>query len=203
MTNAVVVQPFQFKPFYMTRSNKRTKELHKEIADYLLNVRVELQECSIHYEYNLNDAYGDTFNVDIAFINQTTNQVVLVVLCKCYASSFLKNIYNYFNTTVGEITRLFGRKANADIPELLFVDVTPKQTALFFKAGGIKALETIFCDKIKARLSNHEEVIKEIASLYDKQVNKLTLWYEIPNLSTYAHKSDMESFTIIEVECST
>ena len=173
--------------FQNVRSSKRTDKLHSAVLDYLYYVNPSLARFDVCYEYTVDDAFGGTFTVDIALMED--GKLHTAVLCKSINSNINKNIKNSANTTIGEAARL----CYSPLPpeKVVFVTVLPEVAPVFTKDGTVRC----FDDVIKAKTRTN--INRVLTQQYGTRVTTLDLWYQIPDVESRTDQHAYDEFTPI------
>ena len=181
-------------PFLGVRTKERTENLHKRWLKCFLDKHPQYKDLVWKTEEKLPCSLGRTFQVDIVGYNDEGLPVV-VLLDKAYNNNVLQNIYNYFNTSFGEIDRLFLRGCNPSVESLYFLNLIPAKTIFFDKNNNKKRVEDV-----KARLADVEidACLEEKGLEKKKHIEQINLYYDINNLSTIVSKKDLYDFKITE-----
>ena len=103
------------------------------------------------FEYKLPlDAFGGTFDIDIAGFDADGNLVVCI-LAKAMNSNVNKNIKNYANTTIGEAARI-AFAPDVKLEKILFVSVLPRVAPRFKKDGTVGGFDDVISAKNRTKI---------------------------------------------------
>lgn len=176
--------------FQNVRSSKRTDDLHDVLLNEILVKNPQWNDLDWKFEYKLsNDAFGGTFDIDIAGLN---NEGVLkvCVLAKAMNSNVNKNIKNYANTTIGEAARIaFAPELNLE--KVLFVSVLPRVAPRFKKDGTVGGYDDVISAKNRTKING---VLKK---QYGQLIGIMDVFFDIKDVK---QKKTKDEFYDIMVE---
>lgn len=176
--------------FQNVRSSKRTDDLHDVLLNEILAKNPQWNDLDWKFEYKLsNDAFGGTFDIDIAGLN---NEGVLkvCVLAKAMNSNVNKNIKNYANTTIGEAARIaFAPELNLE--KVLFVSVLPRVAPRFKKDGTVGGYDDVISAKNRTKING---VLKK---QYGQLIGIMDVFFDIKDVK---QKKTKDEFYDIMVE---
>ena len=176
--------------FQNVRSSKRTDDLHDVLLNEILVKNPQWNDLNWKFEYKLsNDAFGGTFDIDIAGFN---NEGVLkvCVLAKAMNSNVNKNIKNYANTTIGEAARIaFAPELNLE--KVLFVSVLPRVAPRFKKDGTVGGYDDVISAKNRTKING---VLKK---QYGQLIGIMDVFFDIKDVK---QKKTKDEFYDIMVE---
>ena len=172
------------------RSPKRTDDLHEVLKREIIEKNPQWKDLIWKDEYKLPvDAFGGTFDIDIAGFDVDGNLKVCILAKGCQ-SSINKNIKNYANTTIGESARLY-KIPNNKIEKILFVSVLPRVAPRFKKDGTVGG----FDDVISAK--NRTKIDGVLQQQYGDLVQLKDVFFDIADVR---NKKTKDEFTDIIVE---
>ena len=172
------------------RSSKRTDDLHDVLKREIIEKNPQWKDLKWKFEYKLPvDAFGGTFDIDIAGFDVDGNLKVCILAKGCQ-SSINKNIKNYANTTIGESARLY-KIPNNKIEKILFVSVLPRVAPRFKKDGTVGGFDDVISAKNRTKIDG---VLEE---LFDNTAKVIDLYFDIVDLR---NKKTKDEFADIIVE---
>ena len=182
------IQNFLTTSFQNVRSSRRTDDLHQALLEELTQTYPEFQQLMWKFEYNLDeDAFGGTFDIDLAGFDISSGELKVAVLAKAINSNVNKNIKNYANTTIGEAARLV-YAPNVELDKVLFVSILPRVAPRFDKLRQIVGYDDVVGAKERTNISN------VLRAQYDDQVQSVDLFYDIEGVR------DVVDFDVIGVQ---
>ena len=186
----MILESFLTTSFQNVRSSKRTDELHSVLLDEVLNANPDLAEYTWKFEYKLQeDAFGGTFDIDIAGFNDD-GDLVVAILAKAINSNVNKNIKNYANTTIGEAARLYYAPKCNTIDKILFVSILPRIAPRFNTAGEVTGFDDVISAKNRTKL---DDVLQR---QYHGTVDTIDLYFDIDNVKQQTSKADYQEIGV-------
>jgi len=183
------IQNFLTTSFQNVRSSKRTDDLHQALLEELTQTYPEFQQLMWKFEYKLDeDAFGGTFDIDLAGFDIETGKLRVAVLAKAINSNVNKNIKNYANTTIGEAARLVYSPYGSCLEKVLFVSILPRVAPRFNKLRQIVGYDDVVSAKERTNIS------KVLSAQYGDQVQSVDLFYDIEGIR------DVVDFDVIGVQ---
>lgn len=172
--------------FQNVRSKKRTKVLHKELLDDVLNANHALAEYDWKFEYHLPvDGIKGTFDIDIAgFMN---GEFKVAILAKALNSSINKNVKTYASISIGEAARLMFAP-DLNLKKVLFITILPRISPRFNKAKKVTGYDDVKSAKERAQI---EHILQ---AQYGGVVTTIDRYYDITDVNS------LESFEEIGIE---
>ena len=182
------IQSFLTTSFQNVRSSRRTDDLHQALLEELTQTCPEFDKFMWKFEYKLQeDAFGGTFDIDLAGFDVSSGELKVAVLAKAINSNVNKNIKNYANTTIGEAARLV-YAPNVELDKVLFVSILPRVAPRFDKLRQIVGYDDVVSAKERTNISN------VLRAQYDDQVQSVDLFYDIEGVR------DVVDFDVIGVQ---
>lgn len=146
------------KGFVLSKTNGATssakvKEIHglfSKSLSHLMGLGVKIFSAGFYPYYNKSgsektvEAYPKTKKVDI--VTEENDQVITATSVKFPCSNYEQNSYNYFDSLVGESTRLKNRDPERIISHILIVR---SKTPYFEKDGTVKNVESLSFESLK------------------------------------------------------
>ena len=181
------IKNFLTTSFQNVRSSRRTDDLHQALLEELTQTYPEFQQLAWKFEYKLEeDAFGGTFDIDLAGFDISSGELKVAVLAKAINSNVNKNIKNYANTTIGEAARLV-YAPGIELDKVLFVSILPRVAPRFDKLRQIVGYDDVVSAKERTNISN------VLRAQYDDQVQSVDLFYDIEGVR------DVVDFDVIGV----
>ena len=181
------IKNFLTTSFQNVRSSRRTDDLHQALLEELTQTYPEFQQLMWKFEYKLEeDAFGGTFDIDLAGFDIDSGELKVAVLAKAINSNVNKNIKNYANTTIGEAARLV-YAPGIELDKVLFVSILPRVAPRFNKLRQIVGYDDVVSAKERTNISN------VLRAQYDDQVQSVDLFYDIEGVR------DVVDFDVIGV----
>jgi len=176
--------------FQNVRSSKRTDDLHDVLLNEILVKNPQWNDLDWKFEYKLsNDAFGGTFDIDIAGFN-IDGELKVCILAKAMNSNVNKNIKNYANTTIGEAARIaFAPELNLE--KVLFVSVLPRVAPRFKKDGTVGGYDDVISAKNRTKING---VLKK---QYGQLIGIMDVFFDIKDVK---QKKTKDEFYDIMVE---
>jgi len=176
--------------FQNVRSSKRTDDLHDVLLNEILVKNPQWNDLNWKFEYKLsNDAFGGTFDIDIAGFN-IDGELKVCILAKAMNSNVNKNIKNYANTTIGEAARIaFAPELNLE--KVLFVSVLPRVAPRFKKDGTVGGYDDVISAKNRTKING---VLKK---QYGQLIGIMDVFFDIKDVK---QKKTKDEFYDIMVE---
>ena len=137
--------------FQNVRSSKRTDVLHDILLNEILAKNPQWKHLVWKFEYRLPlDAFGGTFDIDIAGFDDEGNLKVCI-LAKAMNSSVNKNIKNFANTSIGEAARL-AFAPDLSLEKILFVSLFPRVAPRFKNDGSVGGYDNVISAKNRTKI---------------------------------------------------
>jgi len=190
LTDPMKLPEFLQTSFQNVRSSKRTDDLHDVLLNEILVKNPQWNDLDWKFEYKLsNDAFGGTFDIDIAGFN-IDGELKVCILAKAMNSNVNKNIKNYANTTIGEAARIaFAPELNLE--KVLFVSVLPRVAPRFKKDGTVGGYDDVISAKNRTKING---VLKK---QYGQLIGIMDVFFDIKDVK---QKKTKDEFYDIMVE---